>query len=99
MVKTALTTAVLFSLMLSATTQAECNKPMPPNLPDPTQTLTPEMEKASNDVKAYMAAAKHYLACINDAIERDKMVTEMDAVAKHFDDVIALYNKRDHAAH
>ncbi len=90
-------TVIARTCLLSAlctTAAAECIKPAAPALPDPDQAVTPEMVKANNEVRAFMANADAYLKCINDAAMHNQMVEEMEAVAAHFNDIIRKYKAR-----
>ncbi len=88
---TLLATALL--LVLANITLA-CDKPAKPELPDPETAVTPQMVKAKNDVKAFLANAEAYLKCNISTAQHNKMVDDMHEVADSFNAIVRAYKTR-----
>lgn len=88
------TACVLLALCCSGPVFAACDKPEPPEIPDPNTAVTAQMVKAQNDVKAFVAAAEDYLKCERNNFKADKMVEEMKTVADDFNKSIRAYKER-----
>lgn len=84
--------ALLFTLVSSLS--MACERPVPPELPDPATAVTPQMVKAKNDVKAFVTAADAYLKCKISNKEHDAMVDEMHSVADKFNKVVQEFKTR-----
>lgn len=83
------------ALLLSVNVMAQCDKPNPPDLPDPATAVTPQMIKAKNDVNAYIDAAKAYLDCVKgNAARHNAMVDEMEKTAERFNAAVRDYKAR-----
>jgi hypothetical protein len=87
---------VLAALLVSGSTLA-CDKPTPPNLPDPDTAVTAQMVKAKNEIKSFIATAEAYLKCIessDDTADYNSMVEEMQAAADEFNTIVRQYKSR-----
>ncbi len=84
----------LIFLALSGGLYADCTPPEPPQIPDAETTVTAEMVKAQNDVKAFMAEAEAFLKCNRNTSRHNKMVDTMNDVGKSFNDVVKAYKAR-----
>ena len=73
---------------------AACDKPGKPELPDPETAVTPQMIKAKNDVKAYLADAEKYLKCNLSNKQHNAMVDDMKGVADDFNVIVRSYKAR-----
>lgn len=89
---TSLATAITFACF--ANLSIACDKPNKPELPDPNSAVTPQMIKAKNDVKAYLAAAENYLKCNISTKQHNNMVDDMKAVADAFNVIVRAYKAR-----
>ncbi len=85
---TALTFALISSVALA------CDRPAKPELPDPASAVTPQMIKAKNDVKTFLAAAEVYLKCNITTKQHNAMVDEMHSIAEDFNKVVRAYKDR-----
>lgn len=85
---------ILVSLMLTNNTYANCVEPEEPLIPDPELTVTAEMVKAQNDVKAFLAAAEKFLKCTRSGVRHNKMVDKMKDVGDNFNDAVKAYKVR-----
>lgn len=94
MKKTSFITSALFAVVFSASVSAECAKPEKPALPDPATAVTPQMVKAKNDVKAFLADAEAYLACGVNTKAHNRMVDEMNEVAAEFNTIVGAFKAR-----
>lgn len=89
----ALCTLILLGLC-SNQLMAACSQPTAPELPDAATAVTPQMIKAKNDVKAYVTEAKAFLECTKSTKKHNKMVDEMNSVAKGFNTIVRAYKAR-----
>ena len=85
-------TSFLAAGLLSAQLQA-CDKPAAPVLPEPESAVLAEMVKAQKDVKAYVAAATDFLACVKNNRQYNDMVDEMKAVGEDFNSRIRKFKE------
>jgi hypothetical protein len=90
--KASLFTAMAFALISSVT--LACDRPPMPELPDPASAVTPQMIKAKNDVKTFLAAAEVYLKCNITTKQHNAMVDEMHSIAENFNKVVRAYKDR-----
>lgn len=87
-------TGVLIAVLLSAPACA-CERPSPPELPDPDSAVTAQMIKAKNEMQAFMEAANRYLDCIaKDTSQYNAWVDEMQEAADEFNRIVRKYKKR-----
>jgi hypothetical protein len=87
--------AVSACLTITPAVHAECSEPERPKLPDPATAVTPEMLKAKNDVKNYMAQADTYLNCKKlTSRQHNKVITGMESLAKDFNKIVRSYKKK-----
>ncbi|NIB41146.1 hypothetical protein HBA55_16200 [Pseudomaricurvus alkylphenolicus] len=91
-----LTKQFLAALLLATCTSAAmaCSKPEAPALPDPDTAVTPQMVKAKNDVKAFLADAEAYLKCNISTKQHNNMVDKMKSVAADFNKIVRAYKSR-----
>lgn len=85
---------VASALLATSIHVSACEKPTPPEMPDPATAVTPQMIKAKNDVKAFVAAAEEYLNCKISTKQHNKMVDEMNDVANEFNSIVRAYKAR-----
>lgn len=84
--------ALAFAAFSSAS--LACDRPPKPELPDPSTAVTPQMIKAKNDVKSFLAAAEVYLKCNITTKQHNSMVDEMHSIADDFNKVVRAYKER-----
>ncbi len=82
------------SLALLTNIAVACDKPEKPSLPDPESAVTPQMIKAKNDVKTYLASAEGYLKCNISTHQHNTMVDDMKSVAADFNTIVRAYKAR-----
>ncbi len=89
--------ALVLAALLASGSAMACDKPAPPTLPDPDTAVTAQMVKAKNEIKAFIATAEAYLACIessDDTASYNSMVEEMQAAAEEFNTIVRQYKSR-----
>ena len=84
---------LLFGIALSPLNHA-CDKPLAPDLPDPTTAVLAEMVKAQNEVKQYIKQGGEYLKCVKDDAQHDLVVDEMRDIGIKFNDIVKGYKVR-----
>ena len=89
-----ITFGILCLIIFPGVGYAACTKPEPPEIPDPATAVTPQMVKAQNDVKAFVAQAEEFLKCTRSDSEHDDMVTEMKKTANKFNHAIRDFKAR-----
>jgi len=82
------------AFVLFANASFACDKPNKPELPDPGTAVTPQMIKAKNDVKAFLASAESYLKCNISNKQHNNMVDDMKSVADSFNTIVRAYKAR-----
>ena len=82
------------SFILFTNFAVACDKPASPSLPDPDTAVTPQMIKAKNDVKTYLASAEAYLKCNISTKQHNGMVDDMKSVADGFNKIVRSYKAR-----
>jgi len=85
---------VLIFTALSGGAYSGCTAPEPPHIPDAETTVTAEMVKAQNDVKAFLSEAENFLKCNRNSSKHNKMVDEMKDVGEKFNNVVKAYKAR-----
>jgi len=88
--------ALIFATLLASSSAFACDKPAAPVLPDPDTAVTAQMVKAKNEIKAFIATAEAYLACVEsgDTTAYNSMVEEMQAAADDFNKIVRKYKSR-----
>lgn len=88
--------ALIFATLLASSSAFACDKPTAPVLPDPDTAVTAQMVKAKNEIKAFIATAEAYLACVEsgDTSSYNSMVEEMQAAAENFNNIVRKYKSR-----
>jgi hypothetical protein len=88
--------ALIFATLLASGSVFACEKPPIPELPDPNTAVTAQMVKAKNEIKAFIASAEAYLACVEDGDTSayNSMVEEMQAAADSFNTIVRKYKTR-----
>lgn len=81
-------------LTCSSAVVLACDAPSKPDLPDPETAVTPQMVKAKNDVKSYLAAAEAFLGCTKSTKQHNNMVDDMKTVADDFNAIVRAYKAR-----
>jgi len=71
--------AALSTVLFSVISQADCNRPTSPVLPDGSQATKEEMIKGQKAVKTYMAGTNQYLECLNKQ-EQENAETDTDEI-------------------
>ncbi len=93
--KTVTKTLAIAALFTVSQYSLACDEPSEPQLPNPSTAVTPEMVKAKNQVKQYMADADKYLSCKRlSTRQHNAIVDKMQALASNFNDVIRAYKER-----
>ena len=77
--------------ILSAEMALACSAPTPPEIPDPATAVLPEMVKAQNEVKRYLADAENYLKCEKNSRKYDSVVDAMHVVGDTFNKAISEF--------
>lgn len=88
--------ALILATLLASSSAFACDKPAAPTLPDPDTAVTAQMIKAKNEIKAFIADAEAYLACVErgDTGAYNSMVEEMQAAAENFNSIVRKYKTR-----
>jgi len=85
---------IVFGALTFSSLSNACDAPAEPSIPNADTTVTAEMVKAQNDVKAYMAAAEAYLSCVRSDAKHNEMVSRMEEVAAEFNDAVRTFKSR-----
>ncbi|MGI1679696.1 MAG: hypothetical protein K6L75_13230 [Cellvibrionaceae bacterium] len=80
--------------LVNTTAYATCKAPEPPVIPDPETTVTAEMVKAQNDVKAFLSAAERFLKCTKSTSRHNQMVDKMKNIGDDFNNTVKAYKTR-----
>jgi len=89
--------ALIGSSVFSGAVNA-CEEPSEPAIPNADTTVTAEMVKAQNDVKAYMSAAETYLSCVRNDFKQKKMADRMQELAEEFNQTVRAFKERNSKA-
>ncbi|MGH1470539.1 MAG: hypothetical protein ACRBCS_05060 [Cellvibrionaceae bacterium] len=85
---------IVMTLIFSDAAYSTCTAPEPPTIPNPETTVTAEMVKAQNDVKAFLSAAESFLKCTKNSTRHNKMVDKMKDVGDSFNKTVKAYKTR-----
>jgi hypothetical protein len=96
MKKPVLTCTFCFGIGLSSLILA-CEAPSEkPQIPDPNTAETPQMVKANNAVREYVAAMTDYLNCARmSSAQHRREVRELEEFAEEFNEAIRVFRARN----
>ncbi|MDQ2076152.1 hypothetical protein [Marinimicrobium sp. ABcell2] len=96
MKKLVLTGIFCFGTGLAGLTLA-CEAPSEkPDIPDPNTAETPQMVKANNDVREYVAAQTEFINCSRmSSAQQRREVRELEEFAAEFNEAIRIFRARN----